>query len=191
MAGVHVRPSAGRLGLAWLGLCAWCRVRPAPVWAIKWECVTIMELHKARVLVQAACIRASGAYACISPRAQSPVSILRGRTAADATCCRHSKRYIEVLYEKELGNWLCNSLEHDRKFRRLQVRQYLVTPLHALLFIGRDHRQGSSAGMHAKTLSGVHLCARTCGGRAGRLAAVWLPGPTARVGLLIPNHSPD
>eukprot|EP00198_Chlamydomonas_reinhardtii_P011016 XP_001700353.1 predicted protein [Chlamydomonas reinhardtii] len=35
---------------------------------------------------------------------------------------RHSKRYIEVLYCKELENWLADSLEHDRKFRRVQAK---------------------------------------------------------------------
>ncbi|GLC47254.1 hypothetical protein PLESTB_001835400 [Pleodorina starrii] len=35
---------------------------------------------------------------------------------------RHSKRYIDVLYEKELENWLIDSLEHDRKWRRTQAK---------------------------------------------------------------------
>ncbi|KAG2490078.1 hypothetical protein HYH03_011543 [Edaphochlamys debaryana] len=35
---------------------------------------------------------------------------------------RHSKQYIEVLYEKELENWLIDSLEHDRKWRRTQAK---------------------------------------------------------------------
>ena len=27
-----------------------------------------------------------------------------------------------MLYEKELDNWLLNSLEHDRKWRRVQAK---------------------------------------------------------------------
>lgn len=36
--------------------------------------------------------------------------------------CRHSKRYIDVLYEKELENWLSEGLERDRKWRRVQAK---------------------------------------------------------------------
>ncbi len=80
------------------------------------------------------CTRACGAKhlpACM----QAPVSAV---VRVSYTARRHSKRYIEVLYEDELNNWLGNSLEHDRKYRRLQVSGHIAyTRASAWMYLAR------------------------------------------------------